>query len=1061
MKPHPAAVDTVFFSAAEIRHARRQLARPGPLGDRAREIVRRADELLRTAAPAAWIEAERPLSPAWVASACPLCSRKDRWCGWSGARPAAVRCNHCGASFPNARCPEDGRDVVEGTVYPYHLSPAGTRYYFSGVARGRRFLEAVRVLHPELPLAWLLTGDPRYAKPVLDVLKQLGRVYSGWPLLHDAVDSPAHAGTAAVVRHYHFPDATFAYRTRLWQWVEAALLFEALMAYDAVRSAPQHTRADEVLIRDGYVRHALEGFVVNKLLFMHSRFHNSFGDYLSGMVLAGRVFGNALRVRDLMGGAFEMTGGDLVREALDGPAGIRQFLLNAYGPDGIYYENTYTYHVHALKVMLPAMLALRGYRDPAGYRPDPWLTPTPRSGAFDLRRALAAYPAAVRGFDRFLRADYRGVPDNDSFGDLLADQSAYLHMTSWRLMGRRADGAVARAILGRNGGQERTERLGCDRFFFDNYLLFGGRLPASRGGERLSSEAAGSGFAVLRHGAASLHMSWDEPRQYHSHADQLGIQFFSHGREMLVDLGYMGAGHPMRHVWLDRTIAHNTVVIDGRNQRAWPDAPAGRLLRFHASRTCAVAEAESAGCHGKARRYRRLVALVGVGASEHYAVDLFHVEGGRRHDYALLANGDRCDVRGVAQLPMPGTLAGRNIPYVCAEEIGPEQRARENGYRFIDDLAGGRVRGEGVVARAHWSMDKGGQLTAHIAAAPGDRIVTGRYPILRGHAWHADPERLRKGRMLVVRRSPGAGGSLFASILSPGDGGGCVRSVECLDADHAGRILRVVHTRGTDVLLAAVPGSRGPTWRGYATDAPLALARYDARGRLHETAVFGGTRLDLPGLGLRLGTPLPWRVVETFDSENRLRLDRPFNARAGTPGEVVTVESGDRQYVFRVRKARGRTLWLDARHSRLIGAGGVVGEVLSATTLFTATPMVTDLQPGSPILIGRRRFHVRSFERTGTGPDLRGIYRYDGRRGCRIAVREGGLTEGLRGAEFLCGVVVPGSRLSVSPYARVTPTADGMRVASNVPVRVTRDGRDCPDGPPIIEPCRRGRRRRS
>lgn len=930
--------------------------------------------------------------------------------------------------------------MVEGHAYPYYLSPAGLRYYFSGVARGRRFTEAIRVFRPELPLAWLLTGDARYAAPVLAALRRLGSVYGGWPLLHDAVDSPGHAGTAAAVRHYHFPEATFAYRTRLWLWWEAATLFEALTAYDAVRSAPLHSRADEELIRDGYVRHAIEGFVVNKLLFMHSRFHNSFGDYHCGMALAGRLFGNALRVRDLMGGAFELTGADLVREALDGPAGMRQFLLNAYGPDGIYYENTYTYHVHALKVMLPAMLALRGYRDPAGYRPSPWLTPPGRGEGVDLRRALASYPDAVRGFDRFLRADHRGVPDNDSFGDLLADQSAYLYMASWRLLGRRADGAAARAALERNGGQERTERLGGDRFFFDNYFLFGGRLPARRCAPAAASEVAGSGFAVLRRAGASLHLSWDEPRQYHSHADQLAIQFFSHGREMLLDLGYMGAGHPMRHVWLNRTISHNTVVIDGRSQRAWPEAPAGRLLQFHALRSSAVAEAEAPHAYAGARRYRRLVALVGVGRSEHYAVDLFHLSGGRRHDYALLANGDRCEVSGVACGPLPGTLAGRNVATVCAEEIAPAQRARETGYRFIDDLAGGRVRGAGGAVRVEWSLDQGGRLTAHIVGAGGDRIVTGRYPILRGHAWHADPGRLRKGRMLVVRRSPGPGGSCFASILSPGDGGGCVRSVERLDSGGAGRVLRVVHAGGSDVLLAAAPASRGAAWRGYATDAPLALARYDTRGRLREAALYGGTRLQVPGLELRAEPPAPWRVVQTFERDNRLRLDRPFDARAAVAGEVVTVQSGDRQYVFRVRKARGTMLWFDFRHCRLIGAGGVVGEALSADTFFTATPMVTDLQPGSPILIGKRRFHVRSFERTGSGPDSRGIYRYDGHRGCRITVKEGGLTGDLRGAEFLCGVVAPGSHAAISPRAHVRFTAGGVRVASNVPVRVTRGG---------------------
>ncbi len=1016
---------TLFFSAGEIRSARRRLTQPGALGDQARALIRQADEQLRSAAPASWIEADRPLSPAWVSAACPACSRVDRWCGWTTASPLALHCNHCGEVFPSARFPEAHKDVVGGREYPYYLSPAGLRYYFSGVARGHRLMRAVEIFHSHLPIAWLLTGEARYAEPVAAALRQMGRVYGGWPMLHDAVNAPSGAGVRAEVRQYDFPEATFAYRTRLWQWAEAVLLKHALMAYDAVKDASLFTRDDVELIRDGYVREALEGFVVNKLLFMHNRFHNSFGDYLSSMVLAGRLFGTHLRVRDLCGGRFVLSGPDLIHEALDGAAGIRQFLENAYGSDGMYFENTYSYHVHALKVVLPGMLALRGYSDPVGYRPSPWLQPTPSPGALNLRASLGRYITALRGFDRFVRADLRGIPENDSFGDSLADMSANLHIAAWRLCESRWAGDRAAGLLARGGGRERAEKMGADRIFFDNYFLFGGRLPKRGILPRLRPTVVGSGFAALRCGGTSLHMSWDEPRQFHSHADQLAIQFFSQDREMLLDLGYMGAGHVMRHVWMNRTASHNTVVVDKRNQRAWPDAPAGRLLRFNVTRSCSVVEAEAPQCYAGVHEYRRLSALVRVGAKKCYVADFFHVRGGRQHDYALMGNGNECRVKGVALKSVPGTLAGPRTEYACAEQLSRAQVKGENGYRFIDDMAQGVVRQDRLVAEALWKIHQGGELKAFIAAERGDRLVSGRYPVLRGHAWHADPERLRKARTMIVRRRPRDGRSAFIAVLSPGNDG-VVRSVEYLFSGPSGQVLRVNHAGGYDIVLCGAPGKGGVEWEDYATDASLALARYDARGRLREVVAFGGSRLELPGASVPVPPGMARRVVETFELENRLRLDRPLADAAALVGEIVTVQSGPAQHVFCVKRAQGAMLWVDADHARLIGGGGVVTEVLSPDTFFTATPMMEAVQPGCSIWIGGRRFRVRRFERTGTGPDLQGIYHYKGRRGCRITVHGGGLLGALCGAEFRSGVVSTGSTLRVSRCRRVTFDRDGV-----------------------------------
>jgi len=155
---------TSFFTQEEVLHARRALRSKGALGNRAREIVRSAEDQLASLeiCPAAeWIEELRPFSGSWLRRVCPACGMRGVWWQWDPSRPKAVSCAGCRRSFPNRRFPESDCVSANGFDYKYHRSRDGSVYLFSGVARGNRFETAVRVFNGSLAMAYLLTGDER------------------------------------------------------------------------------------------------------------------------------------------------------------------------------------------------------------------------------------------------------------------------------------------------------------------------------------------------------------------------------------------------------------------------------------------------------------------------------------------------------------------------------------------------------------------------------------------------------------------------------------------------------------------------------------------------------------------------------------------------------------------------------------------------------------------------------------------------------------------------------------------------------------------------------------
>jgi oligo-alginate lyase len=131
---------------------------------------------------------------------------------------------------------------------------------------------------------------------------------------------------------------------------------------------------------------------------------------------------------------------------------------------------------------------------------------------------------------------------------------------------------------------------------------------------------------------------------YHSHADGLNIGLFALGLDLLPDFGYppvqFGGWASPRATWYTMTAAHNTVVVNGRNQRnlAGPYAepagfegqPYGKTTLWTDGNTLRAVRAEAPDLY-QLDRYERTIGMVSVSKENSYIFDLFRVSGGKDH----------------------------------------------------------------------------------------------------------------------------------------------------------------------------------------------------------------------------------------------------------------------------------------------------------------------------------------------------------------------------------------------------------------------------------------------
>lgn len=234
----------------------------------------------------------------------------------------------------------------------------------------------------------------------------------------------------------------------------------------------------------------------------------------------------------------------LRRSVLDERHGLLFQMRVSVSADGMWYENSFGYHIYTLA-------ALTAHADAA------------RTVGIDLfghpsLRAMCALPA------RYVMADGR-LPrlgdDVDSAPERAADslEAAFAATGDSRLA----------AVLPRGAATWESLRHGRDM-----------NTPQHRDALR-SDLLQASGHAILRRdaGRSSALLTFAPFGGFHDHFDKLSFVWYAHGQERGVDPGRAKSQAyrlPIHTDWYRATIAHNTVVVDGNSQRE----AGGELLAF-------------------------------------------------------------------------------------------------------------------------------------------------------------------------------------------------------------------------------------------------------------------------------------------------------------------------------------------------------------------------------------------------------------------------------------------------------------------------------------------------
>ncbi len=136
----------------------------------------------------------------------------------------------------------------------------------------------------------------------------------------------------------------------------------------------------------------------------------------------------------------------------------------------------------------------------------------------------------------------------------------------------------------------------------------------------------------------------------HAHSDGMNLGLFARGLDLMPDFGYPpvqygGWGAP-RAQWYMRSMAHNTVVVDGADTRS----ASGRTLLWADGRQVHAIVAACPEMIGGGR-YERTAALVDLCGKDFYVLDIFRVAGGSDHSKFFRSHFGSISTQGVPDTP--------------------------------------------------------------------------------------------------------------------------------------------------------------------------------------------------------------------------------------------------------------------------------------------------------------------------------------------------------------------------------------------------------------------------
>jgi hypothetical protein len=303
---------------------------------------------------------------------------------------------------------------------------------------------------------------------------------------------------------------------------ESVHSIQMLIGYDLVRSAPVFSATDRAHIDNDLLRPIAATIRRNRMNV--SNWQSWHDAALAGI---GYLVGDK----------------QLVQEALHGPDGFDLQMQKSILSDGFWYEGSATYHYYALE-------ALR------------WTVLVARNSGEDLTRTKPFRAMFDAPLD-YIFPDGRFPSVNDSEPvQMKAEADLYEFAYSWY-----KDPRYAAIVKLRERGFE---------------ALFWGadELPQTPPANTKSRNFGGLGAVMLRAGSGpnqlAAHLDYGPHGGAHGHFDKLGVIFFANKRTYAPDPGRLQYGAPLHLRWYKTTLAHNTIIIDGRNQ----DPAEGKLDLF-------------------------------------------------------------------------------------------------------------------------------------------------------------------------------------------------------------------------------------------------------------------------------------------------------------------------------------------------------------------------------------------------------------------------------------------------------------------------------------------------
>lgn len=515
-------------------------------------------------------------------------------------------------------------------------------------------------------------------------------------------------------------------------------------------------------------------------------------------------------------------------------------------------------------------------------------------------------------------------------------------------------------------------------------ILLGGKLTALlRAGEGKASRA------LFMRGGHS---------ESHAHDDQLAISVYGRGMHLTGEFGYGFYGTPEHLGFGARPAAHQMVVIDEdlpASRSLWRSLPSADIEAFYPYAPAQVVAMSNPAQWSGAGVYRRqswLIDGADTGNETFYILDLFQVEGGKRHDYfwnAPYLKPSRADggllLEGVTLQAKPKiwTLAAHwNAEYVKAEfntpgkswgerivgrtgrikdepetdrKIGYWNPAPGNGYGFIYDIKAAETA---EPWSAIWNLpDECSLMKWTVVPMDGiETVVSGKSGTLEIGTYHP---------VVAVRRKDEAGNlkSRFVSVCQVASSNEAwpvraARPLENIKASDPARAIAIqVELDGgaKDLLLAGESTGASITAGPVTLEGEKGFLRYDAGGVLSAATLIQGTSLKADGLVLEMERPFleaEVKLVKSAETPHRVEVSESLPIGGMLDGSTALFYGPEgRRYAhnefFRLGEVKA------SENGRILSFAGTQGVILS-TVEVERVLSPTQLQLRWPNMTGGR-----------------------------------------------------------------------------------------------------------